>query len=260
MYTPIIKTPLRYLIWVALPLLFVACDADDDGNAPLPAPVPAALRVTFTHTWNGTPLNAGTRYTLDNGDEVALSGAAILLDEFALAGISTELNQYGFIVKAFDAPNAVYTLADTAGPGTGSQLSFFVGPDSITNHQDPLALAQDDPLNDPSMHWGWNPAAGYKFLVAEGNVFSNAGADTTYFGYQFATDAARTAVTLNEDIAVLLNGNSDNEVVITVAVDWAKFFAGVDVKTDNDIHGFGNSASTKIQGNFSSAFSIGSVN
>lgn len=47
-------------------------------------------------------------------------------------------------------------------------ITFKIGIDSITNHADPAQYAANHPLapKDPDMHWGW--AAGYKFIVIEG--------------------------------------------------------------------------------------------
>lgn len=52
-------------------------------------------------------------------------------------------------------------------------ISFHVGVDEANNHLDPASWPTDHALYPkfPSMHWGW--AAGYRFLVIEGNAGSN---------------------------------------------------------------------------------------
>ena len=48
---------------------------------------------------------------------------------------------------------------------------FALGLESTVNHADPTLA--EYPLNVPDMHWSWNPAAGYKFLLIEGKVDGN---------------------------------------------------------------------------------------
>lgn len=52
-------------------------------------------------------------------------------------------------------------------------ISFHVGVDADHNHLDPASWSSDHPLYPkfPTMHWGW--AAGYRFLVIEGNAGPN---------------------------------------------------------------------------------------
>ncbi|MEO8066125.1 MAG: MbnP family protein [Flavobacteriales bacterium] len=87
-------------------------------------------------------------------------------------------------------PEVAYTLGDVTGTHI-HEAHFNLGLDSATNHADPTLAAA--PLNDPTMHWAWNPAEGYKFLLVEGRVDDDGDGtvdinDPT-FSYHCATDA-----------------------------------------------------------------------
>ena len=81
------------------------------------------------------------------------------------------------------------------------EVALSVGLDSLTNHADPTIAAP--PLNDATMHWGWAPAMGYKFVVLEGHVDSNgdgvADATDTAVEYHLATDDLLTEEEIHLD-------------------------------------------------------------
>ncbi|MBK8628416.1 MAG: T9SS type A sorting domain-containing protein [Saprospiraceae bacterium] len=93
-------------------------------------------------------------------------------------------------------------------------ITFNIGIDSITNHADPTQYPSDHPLapKDPDMHWGW--AAGYKFVVIEGNN----GPDLLYeyqlhaFGDNLLTHVAIPCKgqIINDQLTVALDANYAN--------------------------------------------------
>ncbi len=85
------------------------------------------------------------------------------------------------------------------------------------------------PLNDPSMHWAWNPAAGYKFLLMEGRVDDDGDgvvdASDPTFTYHCATDDLLTEDVLDFHADIVAGATLSKHVEIQVDV----LMTGIDV-------------------------------
>lgn len=107
-------------------------------------------------------------------------------------------------------------------------LVFDLGLDSATNHSDPTQYTSA-PLNDVTMHWSWNPAMGYKFLVLEGRVDANGDglvdASDPVFEYHCASDDLLTETELEAHHDLV----EDETFTVHVNVDMATMLAGIDV-------------------------------
>ncbi|MBL7962493.1 MAG: hypothetical protein JNM31_01495 [Flavobacteriales bacterium] len=177
----------------ALALGLGACKKEK-ATAPDPSPATSAtMRVAF-NLKNGTaPYTLTTLLTDSAGHKVRFDKVRFYLSAIHLEDDNhvtvAEYHEKVFLVDAANSSNT-FTLG-TMAPGHVHMTEMHLGLDSATNHQDPMLATA--PLNDATMHWGWNPAAGYKFVVLEGRVDSNVDGlvDSTdqLVEYHLATDA-----------------------------------------------------------------------
>ncbi len=67
-----------------------------------------------------------------------------------------------------NASTQVYELLGNFNITTIEKVTFSIGVETPTNHNDPSLLAPSHPLapKSPSMHWGWS--SGYRFIAMEG--------------------------------------------------------------------------------------------
>lgn len=216
-------------------LAFTACKKDDDApddHSHDPATATVSLGFSLMQGENG--------YTLDSlltdslGHKIKLSSL-----RFFVSGIHAEddadvmVGDWDDAYLLVDAANASNTFA--LGSITAAhihQFHFSLGLDSATNHADPTVA--EAPLNDGSMHWNWNQAAGYKFLVVEGRVDDDGDgvvdAGDPEVVYHCAMDALLTEAHAHEDHELV----SGENYVAPVHVDLAQLFAGIDaVATTN---------------------------
>ena len=112
---------------------------------------------------------------------------------------------------------------------------FNVGLDSITNHSNLLDQAPP-PLNDATMHWNWNPMAGYKFIVMEGQWDSDGDdlitANDDAFAYHIATDDLLGSKSIMSHMDVF----SDSNASLSVHIDMAQVAQGWAISDHPDSH------------------------
>ncbi|MCB0791330.1 MAG: hypothetical protein H6595_01445 [Flavobacteriales bacterium] len=131
-----------------------------------------------------------------------------------------------------DLPGA-YVLFDASDGGVHEigrtrgyvhRIKFGLGVDHDANHADPtLAMP---PLNDASMHWGWNTAQGYKFFVIEGQYDQDGdGMPETSFTYHCATDPEYRV----GEAVVDIDASDVNNVNIQMRLDMQAVMNGLDI-------------------------------
>lgn len=125
------------------------------------------------------------------------------------------------------ASENLFTLG-TISPAHVHEAHVHLGLESEVNHADPLTAAY--PLNIPSMHWSWNPTAGYKFLNMEGHVDGNGDGDfddaeDVAFTYHCATDALLRDTHLH----IHANVNAGETATMEASVDVAVLLSGLDL-------------------------------
>lgn len=121
------------------------------------------------HEWMGNPFALNTAGATSDGEvfkftllKYYISGVTITHD----GGMTTQIP--GFIAIA-DAEEGVSVFdLGTPAVNTIEGIEFYIGVDSIRNHEDPSLAPSTSPLSfqSPSMHWGW--ASGYRFILLEG--------------------------------------------------------------------------------------------
>ncbi len=163
--------------------------------------------------------------TDDDGGEVAT-----FHDKYLLVDASTTSN--------------VYTLG-TMDPGHIHDVHFTLGMDSATNHADPMLA--EFPLDQPDMHWFWNPSAGYIFLKAEGYVDVNSngtfeqGVDQP-FEYHCATLALRR----EKHLHIHADVHGGETLTLAAKVDVNLLLTGLDLLTNHTAHGGGPNAAAMM--------------
>ncbi|UTW63167.1 T9SS type A sorting domain-containing protein [bacterium SCSIO 12741] len=108
------------------------------------------------------------------------------------------------------------------------EVRFYIGVDSVANHDDPLKYSIDHPLapKNPSMHWGWS--SGYRFVVMEGKT--GAGLSQIYEIHALG-DANY------HQIVIPMDRSAENGTLsIDVAADYLKAFKTVDVSSGKILH------------------------
>ena len=147
-----------------------------------------------------------------------------------------ELQNYADKYMLVDAANAsnTFELGDSF-TGHVHMFHFNVGLDSITNHSNLLDQAPP-PLNDATMHWNWNPMAGYKFIVMEGQWDSDGDdlitANDDAFAYHIATDDLLGSKSIMSHMDVF----SDSNASLSVHIDMAQVAQGWAISNHPDSH------------------------
>jgi hypothetical protein len=188
---------------------------------------PADLKVEFSHMMGSSELYPDYTYHLANTDSVRFTSVKYWVSNVVLLradGSELALPNSYYLVDATADHHSELVLPNVP-RGSYNGIRFLVGLDSAANHANPLNLPQGSVLNNPGMHWGWNPAAGYKFLVVEGQVWDGAGAKEG-LTYHIANMRNVMTVSLNRPFTV----GSDNEFYIKA--DYQKLFQTLDMPAD----------------------------
>lgn len=132
-------------------------------------------------------------------------------------------------------------------------VKFGVGVTTDLNDDDPTLLPADNDLSPqtPSMHWNWN--SGYRFIVIEGKVDTDAdNVVDTDFVYHIGMDD------LFRDASVMIHENVDITAskMISLNIDVKKVLSTIDIKNNLSTHTMDNMPlATLIADNFVTAMS-----
>lgn len=110
----------------------------------------------------------------DGGQEALIAGLHLLIDA---------------------SKDSIFSLGEVAATNVEG-IQFSIGVDAAFNHLDPAKYPAGDPLGPqiPDMHWGW--AAGYRFLVLEGNAQNANGLFVDHYELHALGDALYKTVTI----------------------------------------------------------------
>jgi hypothetical protein len=173
-------------------LVLTACKKDEEDPPVNNTPTTGTVHLSLGFHWGDPDFVIGQTYTDGAGHAIQVNALKFFLSE-------THLENSGSIIADFhdsfilaDAAEEGSFILGAASPGSFDHVEIVIGLDSATNHADPTMA--EAPLDDASMHWSWNPAAGYKFLLLEGRVDDDGdgvvdSGDPT-FTYHCATDDA----------------------------------------------------------------------
>lgn len=247
---------MKYLyIAFVLTLVLTSCKDKIEESNPEVNINQQTVKIDLQPQFEGKDLVLNQSYATDQGFSVKFT---------KIAFISTNINNDGEVL----AESAVFNyekdgtswISENADYSKFSKLEIFVGVPSTLNHQDPSALASNDPLNIlnvGTMHWGWNP--GYIFIQVEGKADTTA-AQTGVFDQNFVYHVGKD---LNLKLATVNNINfqniSKNNYQAEFKLKMEEFFDNgqnsIDVKTENSSHTLDSQAqlSAKAITNFTNA-------
>lgn len=242
---------LKYNLLTALSLsllTFSACEKDEETTTEPhnhDSHKHGTLALEINQTFGMAPFALNEVYDNDSL-KIKFTDARFFLSGFSHEGHHDGMTQAYETVVLVSPDQSSYTIGEVA-EGHVMTLNYNIGLDSITNHQDPTLA--DAPLNDQTMHWSWNPAAGYKFTRFEGIYDGNDDGvidtlDNNYtFTFHLATDALLTS-----DSKMVHGDISEGETLtVTLNVDYSKLFNGIDLTKDNSGHGGAPINATLIQ-------------
>jgi hypothetical protein len=135
------------------------------------------------------------------------------------------------------------------------ELMFSVGVDSAANHSDPASWPTDHALssNNPDhAFWSWN--SGYIFIKMEGFVDTTAamnGTPDAPFVYHIGMDM------LKRNVELTMHQDVDDDVTVTLELDYLKLFNNVDLRMDQSTHTMDNMMPAQaVANNVESAFTL----
>lgn len=203
-------------------LVLVACKKDKEEIITLPVPTEERnLDLYVHHFWNDVEFEYGQVYNV-NGTNVILDDVRYYLSNFVSEGMMDDDTQPHLEkVLLIDAGIENERTLGEIELDHIHTLNFSLGLDYDTNHADPTAAAY--PLNDGTMHWGWNPDSGYKFIVISGSRDPESDGSYEYFEIHAATDAIyrETSMMCHRDVAA-------NGITLHVKVALDQWFNGID--------------------------------
>lgn len=174
--------------------------------------------------------------------EYYISGIKLTHD----GGQDTLLSETYFLANA---GNAFNNLLGNFNFTTLEAISFAIGVEDPTNHEDPAQYNAQHPLapKNPSMHWGW--AGGYRFVAVEGV----------------------SGPALNQALEIHALGNAnykwnniqtagsvvDGKLIIALDADYIQLFNGISINSGLINHSETGEAATLINNFQTSVFTVG---
>jgi hypothetical protein len=184
-------------VWAALSLTLASCKKEHEPDpAPDPAPAPPSqgtVRLSFAFMNGDDAFDMSATYQDGAGHGVRFSKLKFYVSDIHLSDDAgnevAEFHDTYLLVDASAAEN-LFTLG-SIDPAHVHEAHLTLGLEPDVNHADPLTA--EFPLDQPDMHWSWNPTQGYKFLNMEGKVDGNDDGDfddaeDVEFTYHCATD------------------------------------------------------------------------
>ncbi|MBK8498575.1 MAG: hypothetical protein IPL52_07090 [Flavobacteriales bacterium] len=221
----------KLALMTLLALSMASCkrdDEEDDTTTPTPVGT-GTVKLSFTFMNGASPYDINTTVQDGAGHDVRFSTLKFYASDFHLTDdADVEVAEFHETVVLVDASASsnLFTLGAMS-PSHVHEAHITLGLDATLNHADPTLA--EYPLNLPDMHWSWNPAAGYKFLVLEGHVDGNGDSDfddveDLPITYHCATDALlrETHVHIHADV------DAGATVTMQAKVDVAHLISGLD--------------------------------
>ncbi len=195
-------------ILAALAVALSGCKKDEDTATPT-TPTTGTFKLGYGFHWGTDDFDLANTYTDGNGHAVQFTLIKFYLGEPELMSGGNEVAHFHTSYFLADAATGEGNWPVGSVPaGSFDTLNLVLGVDSALNHADPTTAAA--PLNDATMHWNWNPAAGYVFLMIEGRVDDDGDgvvdASDPAFTYHCATDDAFRTVALPMTASVAAGG------------------------------------------------------
>ncbi len=224
------------LITLFIAFVFTSCDKDDDSNKCEPSHShgggsgDSEVELEFEFKMGDEPFAYNTTYTL-NGVAIEFSEIRFYLSDIMLHddGGDTDMLDKTILVDVGGSSNS-YSVGTSSFPHI-HEIHMLLGLNDVVNHEDPTQA--EAPLNDASMHWGWDPASGYKFIKTEATVDTDDdGVPDNAISIHCATDALSREMILE----VHQDADSDHARIHLIA-DVSAFYTGADFLNLEGTHG-----------------------
>jgi hypothetical protein len=211
---------LRYLIFLLLPFLFLACDKDDDGKE-------SSLIVGYQAQFGGEPLELQKAYDY-GGFPVHFTIFNLYVSELTLVrsdNTSVKVMDVEFL-NFNESPGNLTPVIQFQYPnipvGEYSAVRLGIGVRADLNAKNPSDFATGHPLSREEFYWpGWES---YIFTQIQGyaDVDENGQPDLTMF-YHTGSDAVYQEVTVNYPVSI----REDNSQ-LAITIDLQQLFTQAD--------------------------------
>lgn len=224
----------KTLILLSAFTIFVLAACQKEENNPITDTPPANMEPRATiiadphHMWGTEPFELGQTYNV-NGTDIQIDEFRFYLSNFKAMPLQGDGVDLGGVILVDASSEDMLTIAGTDETFI-HDFEFYLGLDYDTNHADPTLA--EAPLNNPGMHWSWNPDAGYKFIKIEGKSDVDGDGIFEPFSIHAATDAVQRTIiqTVMLDVA---EGNN----MVHMKMDYQAALAGVDFTSLSATHG-----------------------
>jgi hypothetical protein len=196
-------------------------------------PISDLLKAHFHHHWGSDDFSYDTVYNV-GGVDITIQELRYYLSDFHIHDDGSGHQE--FMNQAL--------LIDAGATGTATigklelnhvhEIEYLLGLNETINHQDPTTA--EAPLDDFTMHWSWNPDAGYKFIKIQGQRDKDGTGTWESFEIHCATDNLAREMTNDAHVDL-----ANHVLTLSFVVDYEKFFTGVDfsAETLDGTHGDG---------------------
>lgn len=221
------------LFTLFIAIAFTSCKKDEElveetTTTPPIVQTRSTLALTPTSNWGSEPFNLNQVYSV-YGVDVRFAEIRFYLSNFEIHDMMNNSHDLGGYVLIDAGSSAALDL-----PGTdmmyAQDISMALGIDSITNHADPTVA--EAPLNDPLMHWSWNPDGGYKFMKIEGEHDADMDGTFESFSIHAATDPCYREMSF-----AVMENLEEGANTFSLAVNYEAFFTNVDFTALEGTHG-----------------------
>lgn len=212
-------------------IIFTSCDKDDDDvECKTETPTTKSVIMEFEFEMDGVPFQYGEVYEV-NGVNVEFSDIRFYISDIMLHDDAENSDMFDkTILVDVGASSNDFSVGST-GFHHIHELHMLLGLNDLVNHEDPTQA--EAPLNDASMHWGWDPDNGYKFIRTEAMVDTDAdGVPETAVSIHCATDDLSREIMLDAHQDV-----EGNNAHLELKANVASFYTGVDFLNLDGTHG-----------------------
>lgn len=246
---------LNYLLIAILSVGAISCkkDKEEEKETPTPSPTPVEtvqkLKLEVKHKMGENDFDYNTILEDSNGTKFKLDHVSMYFSELAPGGVEVKGAHLlisptveNYTVGNIEARNYP---GIRIGLGVQESVNTQAGDDAkeITEYPDGHALS----FQNPSMYWSWN--SGYIFFRVDGKYDSNGD------GVPNETLALHVGHNANYQIMHFpgsFSVNTSTDKILNFEIDYVKFFDGLDILTENTLHGNAGLAQ-KITANYSKA-------
>jgi hypothetical protein len=248
----------NFLLVFVIGYFLQSCVKDQPTCPELPT---GSIEIELVHMWGNQPLTSNSTWLLDaTGDSLNISDIKGLISNFQLSNYVQDKVQFDQVVyfKLSDPQSNKFVLKNIP-DNSYTQLSFYLGLDSTTNHSDITIYPKNHPLSvyraGGEMHWNW--ADGFIFSSVQGNYRDKN--QTKGFSYHIGMDQnlVRSSVIFPD---FHITGNAR---VVQIKVDWLEMLHDpytIKIANQDVTHSTsGDTLANQLSVNMSDMFSLLSV-